>query len=406
MDFFNLISKWFQCWPIDKEKTGGEKMKNVTNFMISFCICIIALCFLFASMADANEIIVNSYYGKYDANKKKVGFPSERLEGPVTEKWITPKPKRNYHIGVLFPHLKDSYWIAANYGIITHAKELGVNITLHTAGAYGRFGDQREQLMSLATKTKADGIILASVDYTKMDRFVAEVTDLGVPVIGLINDITAPAIKAKALVSFFKMGYKAGEYVVKDSGGKDIKVAFFPGPQKSGWAPETYEGFMSAVSEHKKPGQKVTVLEPSYGDTRPDVQLMRLEHCLDKPENSNINYIVGCAVAAVEAVKYLSKNREKHPKARIVSTYITITVYEQINKGKIVASPSDQTTVQCIMALDMMVRLLNGEQAGKDFPFRSGPVIPVITKDNVGEYSYEYLFGEKGFVPVVHTMKK
>ena len=381
-------------------------MKNITNYMISFCICIIALCFLSVSVADANEIIVNSYYGKYDANKKKAGFPSESLEGPVTEKWITPKPKRNYHIGVLFPHLKDSYWVAANYGIITHAKELGVKITLHTAGAYIKFGDQREQLRSLAKKTKADGIILASVDYTKMDRFVAEVTDSGVPVIELINDITAPAIKAKALVSFFEMGYKAGKYVVKDSGGKDIRVAFFPGPRKSGWAPETYEGFMSAVSEHKKAGQKITVLEPSYGDTRPDVQLMRLEHCLNKPENFDIDYIVGCAVAAVEAVKYLNKNREKHPKARIVSTYITITVYEQINKGKIIASPSDQTIVQCIMALDMMVRLLNGEQPGKDFPFRSGPVIPVITKDNIGEYSYEYLFGEKDFAPVVHAMTK
>ena len=381
-------------------------MKNITNYMISFCICIIALCFLSVSVADANEIIVNSYYGKYDANKKKAGFPSESLEGPVTEKWITPKPKRNYHIGVLFPHLKDSYWVAANYGIITHAKELGVKITLHAAEGYIKFGDQREQLRSLAKKTKADGIILASVDYTKMDRFVAEVTDSGVPVIELINDITAPAIKAKALVSFFEMGYKAGKYVVKDSGGKDIRVAFFPGPRKSGWAPETYEGFMSAVSEHKKTGHKITVLEPSYGDTRPDVQSMRLNHCLDNPKNAEIDYIVGCAVAAVEAVRYLSKNREKHPKARIVSTYITITAYEQIKKGNIMASPSDQTTFQCVMALDMMVRLLNGEQPGKDFPFRSGPVIPVITKDNIGEYSYEYLFGEKDFAPVVHAMTK
>jgi len=357
-------------------------------------------------MADANGIIVNSYYGKYDASKKKAGFPSENLEGPVTEKWITPKPKRNYHIGVLFPHLKDSYWIAANFGIVTHAKELGVQITLHTAGAYSRFGDQREQLMSLATKTKVDGIILASVDYTKMERFVAEVTDLGVPVIELINDITAPAINAKALVSFFKMGYKAGEFIAKDSGGKDIRIAFFPGPRKSGWAPDTYEGFMSAVSEHKKTGQKITVLEPSYGDTRPDVQLMRLKHCLDEPKNSNIDYIVGCAVGAVEAVRYLSGNREKHPKAKIVSTYITSTAYEQIEKGNIIASPSDQTIIQCIMALDMMVRLLNGERAGKDFPFRSGPVIPVITKDNIDEYTYESLFGAKDFVPVVHTITK
>lgn len=379
-------------------------MNNHTHHIITACISIVALYLLSASIADAKGITVNSYYGNYDANKKNVGFPSESLEGPVREEWVSPKPKRNYHIGVLFPHLKDSYWIAANYGMVAHAKELGVKLTLHTAGAYINFGNQRQQLKSLAAKTKVDGIILASVDYAKMDEFVAEVTDSGVPVIELINDITAPAIKAKALVSFFEMGYKAGEYVVKDSSGKDIRVAFFPGPRQSGWAPETYAGFMAAVSDHKNTGQNITVLEPAYGDTRPEVQLMRLEHCLNEAKHADIDYIVGCAVAAVEAVKYLSENREKHPNAKVVSTYITITAYEEIEKGNIAAAPSDQTIVQCKMALDMMVRLLNGEQPGKDFPFRSGPVIPVVTKENIGEYRYEDLFGKKDFVPVVHTM--
>lgn len=365
-----------------------------------------ALSVLSSIPLHAGELQVNSYYGKYDVAQKKPGFPAPSLQGPVAETWITPTPKKPYRIGVLFPHLKDSYWVAADYGIMSHAKALGVNITLHEAGAYINFGNQKMQLTALATGKKVDGIILASVDYTKMDQTVAEVVNSGVPVIELINDIRAPKITAKSLVSFFEMGYKAGEFVINDSGGKALKIAFFPGPENSGWAPETYDGFNAAVSRLKHPNQQITMIGPFYGDTRPEVQALRLEQSLNKTENYQMDYIVGNAVAVVEAVNYLAQHRTNYPNTQIVSTYITPTVYEQMTQGTIAASPSDQTIDQCRIALDMMVRLLNGEQPGKDFPFRAGPIIPLITKDTLAQYRYEDLFGEKNFVPVVQPFTK
>ncbi len=376
------------------------------KFKISVLVSLIFLfgCFIFISALNANDLIVSTYYGKYDSENKKPGFPSGSLEGPTTEKWITPKANKNYHIGVLFPHIQDSYWLSANYGTITHAKELGLKITLHSAGGYVKSYEQKKQLVALAKKT--DGIILASTNYSGMDKFVSKITASGVPVIGLINDIIAPTVTAKAMVSFFEMGYKAGEYVLKDSSGKNVKVAFFPGPEKSGWAPETYTGFLKAISEKKNNNQNITILPPYYGDTRPDVQRLRLKLLLDKAENSGVDYIVGCAVAAIEAIKYLAKNRDKHPKAGIISTYITPDIFNEIEQGNVIASPSDQTIVQCKIALDMIVRTLNGEQAGKDFPFRAGAVIPVISKENIKEYRYEELFGQKGYVPIINDFLK
>jgi protein TorT len=47
-----------------------------------------------------------------------------------------------------------------------------------------------------------------------------------------------------------------------------------------------------------------------------------------------------------------------------------------------------------------MVRILNGEKPGKDFPFRAGPIIPTITKANLDKYSYELMFGPREFRPV------
>jgi protein TorT len=126
---------------------------------------------------------------------------------------------------------------------------------------------------------------------------------------------------------------------------------------------------------------------------------MRLD-ILNRNENHGLDYIVGNAVAAVEAVEYLEKNRDIHPMSKIVSTYITSKVYEQIKNGKILAALSDQSISQCQIALDMVVKILNGEEAGKDFPFRVSPLIPLITTENIGRYEYEKLFGEKGFKPV------
>ena len=374
-------------------------MKGVTikSGLIVFCALMIYFFSFFTAIAE--EVLINSYYGKYIADRKISGFPSKSLKGPKIEKWHMPKPKKPYHIGVLFPHIKDSYFNTANYGIISHAKKLGLKVTLYTAGAYINFGNQRMQLKHLADNIKVDGILITSVDFKKMDPFIKQVSDAGIPVVALINDIYTPAISAKVFASFFNIGYKIGEYVLNDSADKDIKIAFFPGPENSEWAPETYHGFIAAVSKLTPKGKKVTILEPLYGDTRPDVQILRL-NTLNIQKHHGINYIVGNAVAAVEAVKYLREQNKIHPRAEIISTYITITVHEQLKKGHIKAAPYDQTISQCKIALDMMVKILNGEEPGKDFPFLIYPKISLIFSDNIDQFSYESFFGEKDFIPI------
>lgn len=349
--------------------------------------------------ALGEELLVQGYYGRYDAAQKVSGFPSRSLRGPVTEPWIAPDPGTPWRIGVLFPHLKDPYWETANYGIVSYARKRNLKITLYTAGAYANFGNQRMQMRNLVARKQVDGILLASVDYTRMDPFVEEACRAGVPVVALINDIYAPAIRSKVMVSFFDMGYLAGRYVLGHSAKRDLRIALLPGPRNAGWAADSVAGFLQAIRQLRAPRQKITLLEPLYGDTRRDVQQIRLD-TLSRRENRGLDYIVGNAVAAVAAVDYLHRNREIHPKGQIVSTYITSRVYEQIQEGNILAALSDQSISQCRIALDMVVKILEGQAAGKDFPFRVSPIIPLITRDNIGRFPYETLFGEKDFKPV------
>ena len=94
---------------------------------------------------------VQSYYGTYDVSTKKAsGMPATSLVGPKAESWTPPTPKKSYTIGVSFPHLKDSYWLAVDYGIIDEAKQLGVGINLVAAAGYTELTQQINQVENLA----------------------------------------------------------------------------------------------------------------------------------------------------------------------------------------------------------------------------------------------------------------
>jgi protein TorT len=223
---------------------------------------------------------------------------------------------------------------------------------------------------------------------------VEEVNKKGIPVIEVINDIRAPAIRAKSLVSFFDMGLHAGEFVVEDAKGKaEVNVVFLPGPAGSGWAPDTLDGFKEAIK--KFPG-KVDILAVKWGDTGKDAQRTLIEDALQA--FPKIDYLIGNAVMADAAVGPLAETgRSKTTK--IVSTYIIPPLYDKIKKGEVAAAPSDLTVTQGQMAVNMMVRILNGQKPGVDFPFRAGPQIPTITKANIDNFSYELLFGPRDFRP-------
>jgi protein TorT len=337
---------------------------------------------------------VNSYYGTYDVKTKTAGRPAKSLTGPKVEDWVPPqKANKPYTIGVSFPHLKDPYWLAVNYGIISEAKRLGVGIRLVAAEGYTDLAGQVRQVENLSQQG-VDGIILAAISYAATDPLVGEITKKNIPVVEVINDIQAPAITAKAMVSFFDMGYHAGEFVVGDAKGKpEVNVVFLPGPAGSGWAPDTLDGFKESIK--KFPG-KMNILAVKWGDTGKDVQTRLVEDSLQA--FPKIDYLVGNAVAADAAPGPLAETK-RAAGTKVVSTYIIPPLYDKIREGKVAAAPSDLTVTQGQMAVNMMVRILNGEKPGKDFPFRSGPQIPTLTKANIDKYDYDMLFGPRDFRP-------
>jgi protein TorT len=346
---------------------------------------------------SAQALSVGAYYGAYDAATKQVGHPAASLRGPIAERWsFTERAKRPYRIGVLFPHLKDPYWVAVNVGIAQRAAVSGVDFQVLVAGGYSNLAVQIQQLSQLREQ-RVDGIILAGVAYDKLDAQVAATRAAGIPVVAVINDILAPDITAKSMVSFYDMGFKLGDYLRQRIAGQEGEqtVAFLPGPKDSGWAPESLQGFTDALADVST----MTLLSPLWGDTNAKTQrslIRRAFHFYPK-----IDYLVGNAVMAQVAPEALGQLGAVAANTRVLSTYLIPQVYNHIADGKVAAAAADMNRDQGRIALDMMVKCLDGQRPGVDFPFRAGPQIPVITADTIGDFPFEQLFGARGFKPVL-----
>jgi protein TorT len=328
-------------------------------------------------------IVISSFYGKYDPTTKEPGRPATSLAGPQTERWIWNSTQpgdrdRPLHLGVLFPNHEgnDPYWRTVRKGIVLQSQVLGIDVEICASRGYEAISQHQQQFMELLDRG-VDGILLGSIHYLAMDDLVAAA---GIPVIEIINDVHAPHITAKALVSFRDMGARAAEFVFSHAAAthkKELTFAFFPGPINSGWAPESLKGFLEVARTF--PGELIA-LPPAWGSPEGPIQRALLEKVLDA--HQHIDYLIGNAVAAHEAIDLLEA-MGRGMEVTIVSTYYSDAIRGAIVRGEITAAPTDGTEHIGRLAVTMMSRFLNGESPGSDFPFRAGPRVPLVTAANV-----------------------
>src|SRR2546427_333998 len=197
--------------------------------------------------------------------------PPFDMEGKKIKNQYTPLPHaaKKWNICVSFPHMKDAYWTAVDYGVVAESKRLGVKMQLVEAGGYTNLPKQINQLEDCVSQG-ADAVVIGAISETGLNKLIEEIRAKGIPVIDVINGISSPKLSAKSLVSFGEMGAKAGEYLVKmhPKGAKPVKVAWFPGPPGAGWVVAGNKGFVEAVSKGA-----IDIVSTKYGDTGNEVQL-------------------------------------------------------------------------------------------------------------------------------------
>lgn len=321
----------------------------------------------------------------------EVWDPPFNMESPRKMADYAPleKAEKKWDICVSFPHMKDAYWLAVNYGVAEEAKRLGVKMNLVEAGGYTNLNKQISQIEDCVAGG-AQAVVIGAISFDGLNKVVEEVRAKGIPVIDVINGMSSDKLSAKSLVSFGEMGFNAGKYIadLHPKGSGKVKVAWFPGPPGAGWVEAGNKGFLEAVKD-----SDIEVVDTKYGDTGKEVQLKLVEDTMEA--YPDIQYIVGTSPTTEAAVQLL-RDRGTSDKVKVLSYYFTPGVYNNIKKGRVMAAPTDSAVIQGRVAIDQAVRILEG----KDFEKHVGPKLYVIDSKNIDSFHYESSLAPANFKPV------
>lgn len=298
------------------------------------------------------------------------------------------RAERPWRLCVLYPHLKDAYWLSVNYGMVEEARRLGVGFDVFEAGGYPNLSRQIDQLKGCASPD-FDAVILGPVSYEGLTVEVEKIAALK-PVIAAVNDIDDRGITAKASVPWYEMGAAAGRFIAErhPPGSAPVEIGWFPGPERAGWVGFVEAGFRDAIT-----GSAARIAATRYGDTGMEEQVLLVEELLD--EMPELDYLVGSGPMAEAAVSVL-RDRGLTDRIAVVSTYFSHAVYRGLIREKILAAPTDSPVLQGRLAVEMAVRALEGKLAVT----HAGPPITIVVPETADGSLVAGSLAPASFVPV------
>jgi protein TorT len=297
------------------------------------------------------------------------------------------KASKPWNICVLFPHMKDTFWVAVDYGVVEEAKRMGVNMTLYQAGGYENLPKQLSQFDDCLSGN-FDAIVIGPISEAGLDKQFAKGVASGKPIISTVNPVAKSTVTSKMTVDFTTMGEQTGQYLVDYLKDKSAKVGTFPGPSGSGWAEAFLDGFKKAV----KGKSNITMLDDKFGDSGVAVQLGLIQNALQAYPDMNV--IWGCAPAAEAAVGAVAQAGKKD--ALIMSSYENQAMLDALNKGEILGFATQYPVLQGRIAIDTAVRVLEKKQYVK-----SAKAIPdMIAKSNLDKINMSLVLAPADFKAV------
>ncbi|MCO5065714.1 MAG: TMAO reductase system periplasmic protein TorT [Rhizobiaceae bacterium] len=307
------------------------------------------------------------------------------------------KASKEWNLCVLIPHLKDSYWLANNYGTVQEARRLGVHAYTFQAGGYDQLSKQLSQFDDCIA-SNADAILVSPITEAGIAGSLKVGMEKGIPIIAVANPIYDNPITALITTDHRAKAFQSGKALVDKLGPEGGKVVAFPGPQNSGWAEAYLEGFQKALE-----GTKVEVIGVKWGEPGVAEQLTLIEDALQTyPEMTAIWGGAQTAEAAVGAIAEAGR-----PEIAIVSSWESQTTPQLINDGKIGAFATEYPVILARIGVDLAVRALEKkpiEFMEKHPDARVLRIVPgLVTAENIKTFDATQIYAPADWQPVFDT---
>jgi len=259
------------------------------------------------------------------------------------------KASKPWKICVLFPHMKDTIWLAMDYGVTQEARRQGVEATIYQAGGYENLPKQLSQFDDCMA-SNFDAIVVGAISEAGLARKFKEAKAAGKPVIAVLNPIDKADTAAKVFADNVVMGEQTGNYLVKYLNGKQAKAVAFPGPAGSGWAEQFATGFKNVLAKH----DNIQLLDEKYGDSGVAVQLGLVQNALQAYPDMNVIWGNATMVeAALGAVGETGRND-----ILIMSAYENQAMLDALRRKDILGFATQYPVLQGRIGIDLAVRAL------------------------------------------------
>ena len=307
--------------------------------------------------------------------------------GSAVEDVVTPvaKASKKWSICAVVPHMKDGYWVSIDYGLVSEAKRLGVQLTILQAGGYSELSRQVSQFDDCIA-SGADAVLVAPISEAGFADRITAAAERGVIQIGFVNKISDAPVNSKIFVDYATKGRQTGKFLAEKLGSEGGSVVAFPGPQGSGWAEAYMSGFEEGIA-----GSKVEIREIKYGPAGVAESLGPVEDSLQA--HPDLDAVWGGAPAVEAAIG--AAEEAGFDKLALVASYENQTMVDNLKAGNISAFSTEFPVMQARIAVGLAVAALEGNK----IPGYLGVIPQMVTIENVDSMDLTTILAPAGFRP-------
>jgi protein TorT len=293
-----------------------------------------------------------------------------------------------WHLCVAFPHMKDAYYVAKDYGVLLEAKRQGVSATIMAANGYDDITGQIQQIEDCVA-AGGNAVLVNAVSKSGLNGMIDELTKKKIPVLDLGNGVTSDKIAAAALAQYYYAGATAGKYLAETfpAGSGKKKMVWLAGPAGSQWVEDAVRGMKEAIA-----GSDVDLVKVIYGDTGKAAQMKLLEDALQTYPDLTI---IGGVAPAIEGAMEIVKEKNIRDK-KLIAFYSTPPIEQAVRDGIVMATVNDNNLVGSRISVDQAIRLLEGKLEVKV----ASRKFSIVDSKNVNTYDRATLLAPNDFKPV------